>query len=702
MPNFNLPMPNLASSGAKATNAELGAIKIQMGQMYNARVEILSKQSAQLSINIGQQVVNQPLPQLPNQIRPGQNYQVAVTLNKNGQPVVQFFQGQNQQAISTVKVNLSDAQIVSLLTLNKQYQAQPGGSVQTTATVVLDGQSKTPSLQLPGLNTPIKLPPELAAKLSAKQPVKVTISSTNGKMTLALQAQSPSGTKVSGQIPLTADKAQAIVKQAISQSHTQGQPMAVKVEAKPQSPSKIVLPQGQVVQLPNKVSANTTANISALSQRQLSLALTATDTNTQTPQLKATDAKILATLPLSKETLTPAIKAALGRVSADPAPSNDRADKTQPQPAASETAKVNLGSLKGQTDNPLIAAAKQLDPGNKIAPMPMNQEVVANRVEQKQALDKLIEPLVRLLLPKKIDWSEGLKNLSAIEKQLAQQPPAQAKGGDDLQATPKLPELKQILSELRNSIPDHNTPLTDKRIANILGTIVNFNPTTVNPQPQPTPANAIANALQLLFGAKLVQSDAKVTPQVIQQLTALLKGQVDKDDKSPKNMKTLTASLAQSDQSSGSLRSLVGLGSTMRHQQLENAEKKLDGNPQLNITMPLKVDDEIKELSLTINEDEETAKKGGHKVSIWQLNLTFDLGDLGKMLVSAKLKEGEVTMQMYAEKALALRQIEKFSDTLEQRLVFHGVKVDKIQSSLGKIQSNNDNRKLTSLLQIKV
>ena len=167
-------------------------------------------------------------------------------------------------------------------------------------------------------------------------------------------------------------------------------------------------------------------------------------------------------------------------------------------------------------------------------------------------------------------------------------------------------------------------------------------------------------------------------------------------------MKTLTSAMAQTEQGSNSLKTLVGLQSGLRHQQLENVEKKLDGNPQINITLPLKLDNEFKEVKIAITEEESKKDKNKNKHSIWQLNLTFDLNELGKLLVTAKLKEGEVSMHLYAEQQKTLTLMEKFSSILEKRLETQGVKINNIQSSLGKINPPKNNKPMNSILQITV
>lgn len=719
MPNFNLPMPNLPNAKVSSGSADMGSVKLQMGQMYNARLETLGNQVSQVKIAVGQQTVSQPLPQLPSTIRPGQNYQVSVTTNKNGQAVLSFFPQQTQSATQAqvLKVSLTDAQLVNLLSLNKNYQAKPDGSVQTQAQVVLDGAAKTPALKLPAMPGTVKLPEGVGALLSQSKSLQVALSAKNGKVELQFQLPGAKAGAAPIKLSISADKLISAAKQGVSQSAE----TPLQVQTKGTTSPKVTLPNGQTLTLPSKVTspgqnAQPQAQFSNLNQRQLTITVSSGQTTTAPDKASAqplpAGGKTLATVTLDKANTVSALKTG-------DAPVQDGAKSAQPQQAA-QKAQVQLQlsgdkiptdkAMLSSNDKPITADKAQTQNAAQTAKTEQAATLLAaqtpaitqNRIEQKQALDKLIDPLIRVLLPKKMNWSEGLKNLATLEKQL---PDSKIPLDPKQQAVlDKDPELKQVLTQLRNSIPDQNSPLTEKNIANILGSIMNYNPTSVTSTPQPTPSNAIANALQLLLGAKLVQNETKATPQVIQQLTTLLKNHTGKEEKTAKGIKALTNNLAQAELGSGSgaLRSLSGLSATMRSQQLDNVEKKLDGNPQINVTMPLKVDDEIKELHLSINEDEEHSEKDNRKVSIWQLNLTFDLGDLGRMLVNAKLKDGELSMQMYAEKQGALTQINKFSQTLQERLEFHGVKIKQVQSSLGKISAGEGNKKLTSLLQIKV
>lgn len=666
----------------------MGAIKIQLGQMYSARLETLGNQISQVKIAVGQQTISQPLPQLPRQVQAGQNVQVSITTDANGKAVLSFFPEQGKAAAPSpqmMKVALTDAQLLNLLSLNKSFQVKPDGSVQAQAAIVSAQGGKTLALKLPGMNGNIKLPEGVASLLKDKQSVDVQLSAKGNKIELQLSVPSKNGTTpLKMNLPL--DKLLSAVKDNIAKASNQ----PVTLDSKSNAPSKAVLGNGQSITLPAKVPQQSTLKLDTVNGRQLTLSAAPP---------KQSD-KAIATVSLDKSAQTTSLKQALAANDAKIAPSTAKTADLTP---ANKTDAAQIQALKAQSDKALVQAAGDKSMTAKsinnnadtaITQAAINQQT-EKLVQQKQALNKLIDPLIRILLPKKLNWSEGLKNLDNLAKQLP--PAAQDADGD------KPPELKQLLNQLRNSIPDQNTPLNEKTVANMVTGVLNFSPSKVMTSPQATPANAIASALQLLLGAKVAQNEAKVTPQLIQQLTTLLKAQTSgKPEGNAKSVKNMTSQLAQADQSAGSLRQLAGLSANMRTQQLENTEKKLDGNPQLNLSIPLKVDDEIKELHLTINEDEENSEKDNKKVSIWQLSLTFDLADLGRMLVSAKLKEGELSMQLYAEKQGALQQINKFSETLEERLEFHGVKIKNIQSSLGKINAGVGNKKLTSLLQIKV
>jgi hypothetical protein len=683
------------SSQLKTGSEEAGkALSIQSSKLYSARLEMLGNQLSQVKVAVGKQTITVPLPpqQLPPGIKLDQPLQVSFSITKNGQQQIRFFaQGSAPSVTSstssaqTVKISLTDAQLVNLLTLGKAFKANPDGRVQTQGKIVMINQN-TPALKLPGLTNAIKLPEGLADLAKDAKAVGVTISAKGNKieLQLSLDPKNPKATQFN--LPLSADKVTQMVKQSISQTSN----MAVKVDSKSVSPAgttKITLANQQQLSLPTKVAANADVKVQALSQHELTIKVTPIIAQSE----KALAAIILKQpMPLLSEDQINAKVSAKADTKA--AEGSKTATSTHPLNKAAASFKPAIDSL--------IQAVKLTAEKSLVGPtdQPQVKQPLPPRVDlkqQKQILDKLIDPLIRILLPKKINLSEGLKTLAALEQQLPDTKPA-ADGSKD-------PQLKQLLNQINNSIIDQNTPLTEKNMATIISQLLNVNPARVSPTVQSTPANAIANALQLLLGSKLVQrSEAKVTPQLLQQLTSLLKPLTNKEAKTPSAMKALTASMTQTEQGGNSLKTLVGLQSGIRHQQLENVEKKLDGNPQINVNMPLKLDDEIKEVKIAISEEQRNNSGSANKKSIWQLNLTFDLGEMGKLLVNAKLKEGEVSMHLYAEQQHTLTLMERFSSILEKRLETQGVKINNIQSSLGKINTPKGSKPLNSILQITV
>ncbi len=648
------------------------ALQLQTAKLYSARLETLGNVITGVKVAVGKQTVTVPLPstvQLPAGIKPGQSYQVSFGTNKSGQPEITFYPQAGEKNPQTVKINVSDAQLVNLLTLGKAFKANADGSVQTQGKIVLNPQN-APALKLPGLTNAIKLPEGVADLLKNSQTVAVTIQAKNGKIEIQLNLDAKNNAnaaKVS--LPFSADKVSQMIKQGISQ--TPNLPMKVDSNSAANS-SKVVLPNQQQITLPGKVPPGSEAKIQNLSQHQIAVKITPAQIT----------AKQLAAVVLDRP--LPTLTASKPEATATPLAKTTTNLKPMLETLV-QTVKLSAEkTLSAITDKPELAQ-----------PALAQQPPTIDLKTQKQMLDKLIDPLIRLLLPKKISWTEGLKSLATLEQQL---PQTKSAAGKD-----ELPQLKQVLNQLSRSIPDQNSSLTEKNISTIISQLINFNPAKVSPSIQPTPANAIANALQLLLGSKLVQqSETKATPQLLQQLTALLKPLTDKEGKTPAGMKALTTAIAQTEQGSNSLKTLVGLQSGIRHQQLENVEKKLDGNTQLNLTLPLKLDDEIKEVKIAISEEASKNKKPGKKNSIWQLNLTFDLSELGKLLVNAKLKDGEVSMHLYAEQQKTLTLMEKFSSILEKRLETQGVKINNIQSSLGKIDTPKNNKPLNSILQITI
>ncbi|MCJ8270483.1 MAG: hypothetical protein MJK04_13895, partial [Psychrosphaera sp.] len=453
------------------------------------------------------QTVTQPLPQMPQGMKAGQQVQVSISTNKNGQVVIEFFaeQSKGSAAPQTVKVNLSDAQLVNLLSLNKNYRAAANGAMGTQAKVVLDN-TKTPALKLPGLASPVKLPEGVAGLLKDSKTVAVAISVKNNKVELQITLPGKAAKQAKISLPIGSEKISAIVKQSITKTAD----MPVSVPTKGSTTGRITLPNQQPINLPGKVASNANVKVTNLSQHALTLKITPPESPT----------KPLATLVLNRTVINDALKQPANadgtkvagnknqQGAAGAAPATKVADGSKAildlkgvisgkEPVDVKTAlnpKIIAESkvLEAKINNGQAAVKEVATTAQTAALLAVQPKTVESYEQQKQVLSKLIDPLIRILLPKKLNWTEGLKSLATLEKQLPDSKP--------MPNADKIPDLKQVLNQLRASIPDQNTPLTEKNIAAIVGQLLNFSPTKVMTSTQPTPGNAIASALQLLLG----------------------------------------------------------------------------------------------------------------------------------------------------------------------------------------------------------
>ena len=190
------------SSTSNAGGLDLPGLKINTAQVYSAKIQAMPQTPSQVQIQInvpqanGQPItLSQPLPQLPQGIALNQSVQVTLTMSQSGQltltinptaknpnqqgktpsadstsnPNPKTSQATNQLAVATntsaqtLKLSLSDQQIVALLTLNKAYQQTKTGTIQTQAQItqsqmtqsqMTQSKDQQPQLKLQGLSTP--------------------------------------------------------------------------------------------------------------------------------------------------------------------------------------------------------------------------------------------------------------------------------------------------------------------------------------------------------------------------------------------------------------------------------------------------------------------------------------------------------------------------------------------------------------------
>ena len=717
----NVPLPTQTkatqTSAAQTNTAQSNTAKSNSTTGNNNQT---GKAAPQIQISIpqanGQSVtVSQPLAQMPHGFNANQQIQVLLNITKTGDMTITLVPDKQSQAVTNftssstsnstsspaqnIKLNLSNSQIVNLLTLNKAFKLVTANGqttqIQTTAQIV-EGKNQLPQLKLPASPTPIKLPDNIASLLQGKEQGQksVTVTLTPKGRDIELQIELPKS--ASAKTPnnsqgntlsttITAEKLNPIIKQALNQASNQ----------------QIVIskqPSGDKITLSNQQEFNLGGKVATLQQGEGQLKLTQLSGGQLNVEVQNKTGGQMANvkLTIAENQINTTIKQAL-KQSINQGPSQGLSQG------------LNQVSIEGKN----LSNSKEIQA--PIAAPNVNPTSNPDLQIQKQALQQFIDPLVRLLLPKKLNWSEGFKALAALEQTI--KPDAKTQVGQNLQvqgqqtqqvqnqqtANQTNIDLKQLINQITQTIPDHTSNLDDKTITNMVSEILNFSPTkTTTASVQSTPANAIANALQLLLGAKLTQGEGKLTNQLQQQLQQLIKPMAPKAPATEAGVKNAMQSLANLEQANGSLKALTGIQSAMRHQQVENIEKRLDGNTQLEFNFPLRVDNQVKELHIAINEEKHKSETSSARLSIWNLNLTFDLNALGKLLVNTKLKDGEISMHMYAEQPKTLALMNKFSATLEERLEFHGVKINNIQSSLGKISSTNTKRQLNSLVQIKV
>lgn len=704
---------------AKGSPSNASNIKLNNQQTYPAKIFINNQQEQgkrpqphiQLSIpqSNGQVVqMNQALTQVPTGITTNQPLKATLNVNAGGGLTINMTPD-NQQLSTTsslhpIKLDLSNQQVTNLLSLNKAYhQSQPqhmatthNSSAVNTVGQVIQSADLLLQLKLPGLNQPIQLPEAIASLLTGKSSVNVQLIAQEKSIQLQLMLSTIS----KGALPqnshnqslpivfnITAEQLTPIIKQALQQAnrqtlHINQQSLATKITFD----NQLTINLGK--KLPTLHSTGQ-VNIKLAQFIGTQLCLQLSDAKRQAP--------ISIDIPSQQLNLT--LRQALQLHLQAPMQTQQKAP-SQLSGGAEET-KLDLDTTS--TLNPTLSSTNKTSDNLRDSLNP-------------STISPLLNTLLRLLLPKKTDWTQGFNILTSLQKlpsnhEKTTQTAADignnsavdtqkniSNQGSDRSASPPL-ELKSLLSQLNQAVPDHDTPLDDQFIATIMKQLLNYQPTKLaTPTQQPTPAHAVAHIIQVLLGAKTIKNASHNTStqllQQIQQLTQSSTAEV-------KDLRQSLQGLANHEQTTNTLKALTGIQANIRHQQIENLEKRVEGQLQLELNLPLKVDNQIKELHIAINEEKQNNENSSKHSSIWNLHLTFDLDLLGKMLVNAKLKDGEVNLHLYAEQPKTLRLINKFTAHLTENLLSHGLKIKNIHITLGKINTNQ-HRKTNSLLQIKV
>ena len=111
-----------------------------------------------------------------------------------------------------------------------------------------------------------------------------------------------------------------------------------------------------------------------------------------------------------------------------------------------------------------------------------------------------------------------------------------------------------------------------------------------------------------------------------------------------------------------------------------------DGNllTTWQLELPMRNQQELVPLQLKIQRDEAQGKaKEEKKETLWKVELAFDLDPLGPLQVQAQLAHGQLSSQLWAERASTASLIEAELDNLRQRLNAAGLQVGELACNQG-------------------
>lgn len=102
------------------------------------------------------------------------------------------------------------------------------------------------------------------------------------------------------------------------------------------------------------------------------------------------------------------------------------------------------------------------------------------------------------------------------------------------------------------------------------------------------------------------------------------------------------------------------------------------------LEIPMRHQQEFIPLQVKLQQDEQPAKsKDDPKETIWRIDLAFDLNPLGPMQVQAQLAQGQISSQIWSERARTAALVEAELEHFRERLTQSGFNIKDLSSSQG-------------------
>ena len=694
--------PSSASAKTGANSAEL---KLLVGELYTARLQMLSGTNqlqlqtpqGQLKIAIpaqlAQQISQQFGPQLQIKLSPVNNNQLSLTVQTMPPPAS--------------SIGLSTAQLQPVISqwLSQQLPAlliKPDSSVSLTNHHARAGITAGSNLALQtGPQNPqnpenTQNSQQAQANLPSNMAVSRSAKAASQAFTLPMQLDLKTG-----QLQLTSTTAASPVLLTLTSKELAVFNRLVQA-SKATSPAAPVSSAGrQSVVLTISSSQSTSLQLSLQPAAEAGT-VAASPTRAEPLPLSPASAQqllraLVRQLPPIEQRITPdATKIRIGQLSIS----------IPPQLSATLASMANIGS------NPTSASAP-LPPANNLVPLLLHLQAPQNKNGQWQLLLQTSGPSSTVTVDQNqadrpINWQASsvnvqagtlqppLKNTAqttAVMQQLLQLPPeVKTQAWRNLLpllsqplmqpgSMPNLPAaLQQLFSQIQQSLPEISKPIAPPAIAAQLAAALQFQPLQSQPNLQ-TSGGTLALAIQLLLGHL---SQKQQTPA----------------GNAPANRLSQLVSQLDGAQAGSALRQLASLSSPLQQSQLAT----VDAQSQLQqwlLQLPLQQQGQTILPQLQIEQRAAEGTNGSEGQKQWQLTMKFDLQQYGKLLAVAKLQDCELQLQFYTDHNQALRLAQKFLPLLKDRCAAQGLTVTKADCQLGKIPESLLPRH-NSLLTVKV
>jgi hypothetical protein len=254
-------------------------------------------------------------------------------------------------------------------------------------------------------------------------------------------------------------------------------------------------------------------------------------------------------------------------------------------------------------------------------------------------------------------------------------------------ANPALrPLLTSLAEQLVKTLPDKSQVPSENMVKQLIQPFVSGQAISLQPQVQATNLQqGIEGLVQLLLTAKVTANSQSEIPTSLQQRILQF---VANPIVAPNTLPQVLRQLGQSNLSSQLLQQIAGILGSQKLARVSFVDSAQQNNPQFFMSFPLNYEGQTRDLEILIkpqaDEQQEQEQESTAKGS-WQINLRFDLPELGIIMASAVLAGKRLQLDFYTESQSAVRKIAEFTDTLQQRLAVAGLDVEDISAQQGQI-----------------